>query len=32
VVGADGRVAARLEGSFGLRAFEDAIKAATAKG
>jgi hypothetical protein len=28
VVGADGRVTARLEGSFGLGAFEDAIKTA----
>jgi hypothetical protein len=28
VVGADGKVAARLEGSFGLRAFEDALKTA----
>lgn len=27
-VGADGKVAARLEGSFGLRAFEQAVKAA----
>jgi hypothetical protein len=27
-VGADGRIAARLEGSFGLRAFESAIQAA----
>jgi hypothetical protein len=27
-VDADGRVAARLEGSFGLRAFEDAVRAA----
>jgi hypothetical protein len=28
VIGADGRITARLEGSFGLRAFEDAIKTA----
>ena len=28
VVGADGRITARLEGSFGLKAFEDAIKTA----
>ena len=28
VVGADGRITARLEGSFGLAAFEDAIKSA----
>jgi hypothetical protein len=28
VVGADGRITARLEGSFGLSAFEDAIKTA----
>jgi hypothetical protein len=26
VVGADGRITARMEGSFGLSAFEDAIK------
>ena len=31
-VGADGRIAARLEGSFGLRAFERAIQAALAPG
>ena len=28
VVGADGRITARLEGSFGLNAFEDAVKTA----
>jgi hypothetical protein len=28
----DGTIAARLEGSFGLRAFEDAIRAALAPG
>jgi hypothetical protein len=28
VVGADGRITARLEGSFGLRAFENALKTA----
>jgi hypothetical protein len=28
VVGADGKITARLEGSFGLRAFEDAVKTA----
>jgi hypothetical protein len=28
VVGADGMITARLEGSFGLRAFEDAVKSA----
>jgi hypothetical protein len=28
VVGADGRVTARLEGSFGLQAFDDAIQTA----
>jgi hypothetical protein len=28
VVGADGRITARLEGSFGLKAFEDAVKTA----
>jgi hypothetical protein len=28
VVGRDGRITARLEGSFGLRAFEDAVKTA----
>ena len=28
VVGADGKITARLEGSFGLKAFEDAIKTA----
>ena len=28
VVGADGKVTARLEGSFGLSAFEDAINTA----
>ena len=31
-VGADGRVAARLEGSFGVRAFEAAVKAALGEG
>jgi hypothetical protein len=30
-VGADGRIAARLEGSFGLRAFDRAIRAALAQ-
>ena len=28
VVGADGKITARLEGSFGLKAFENAIKTA----
>ena len=28
MVGADGKVTARLEGSFGLKTFEDAIKTA----
>jgi hypothetical protein len=28
VVGADGRITARLEGSFGMRAFENALKTA----
>jgi hypothetical protein len=28
VVGRDGRITARLEGSFGLKAFEDAIQTA----
>jgi hypothetical protein len=31
-IGKDGRVAARLEGSFGLKAFDEAIQAALARG